>query len=112
MAIDDLFFRGLVPVVAMVLTLAACAKEEESTLESACEDRCTNRVDCGAADNQEDCEVGCRNQIPSTKAMGEACVDATIAVWECEAGLSCDSINDSQPCHPKVEAQNEACVDL
>jgi len=112
MVVNGLPNRGLVSVVAAVLFLAACAEEEESTLESACDDRCANRVDCGVADSQQECETGCTNQIPATRAMGQACVDATIALWECEAGLSCESINDSQACLDKTQAQDEACVDI
>ena len=112
MVVNGLFDRGLMSVVATLLCLGACAEEEESTLESACHDWCANRVDCGVADDQEACENGCRNQIPATNAMGQACVDATIALWDCEAGLSCESINDSQACNDEAQARDEACQDF
>lgn len=95
--------RGRCSLV-LVLVLAGvstCAKDEEATLDSACADRCDS---CGL--DAMDCQIGCDNEAILIKALGQKCIDATIALWECEADAECAS----GACTDEQRAESEACV--
>ena len=109
----DIFRIAVVALVfAVVLMSLACTSDSPESLS---EEACNKEVQCGLID-PEDFDLCMSEVLPYAQALAEDdnCWDATVDVFECELGLSCEELSNfdalEAQCGAAYDAQEAACA--